>query len=233
MILRKMMEEEWDFDPGREKMFDACVQVCRENSLDPVVDYLAGLDWDGIERIDEWLTTYLGTADTALNRAIGRIMLVAMVRRARHPGCKFDQIGVLEGPEGILKSTALALLAGAAENFSDQTILGQSDKEQQEQLRGIWVFEIADLTNIRKADVEHVKAFASRTSASACKNLAGKGRSPSALTASKRAAIGAKGAGNEWDTLGHPWGHPRPSKKALFLRHELHWDTYFLRLIKQ
>jgi predicted P-loop ATPase len=54
-------------------------------------------------------------------------------------------------------------LAGGPENFSDQTILGKSDKEQQELLRGIWVYEVADLTNIRKAEVEHVKAFASRS----------------------------------------------------------------------
>ena len=75
-----------------------------------------------------------------------RIALVAQVRRARQPGCKFDQIIVMESPEGHLKSTALSILAGAAENFSDQTILGQSDKEQQELLRGVWVYEVADLS---------------------------------------------------------------------------------------
>jgi predicted P-loop ATPase len=69
----------------------------------------------------------------------------------------------MESPEGHLKSTALSVLAGAADNFSDQTILGRDDKEQQELLRGKWIFEIADLTNIRRAEVEHVKAFASRT----------------------------------------------------------------------
>ena len=116
-----------------------------------------------VRRIDEWLTTYLGAADTQLNRAIGRIALVAQVRRAKHPGCKFDQIFVMESPEGFLKSTSLCELAGGPGNFSDQTILGQRDKEQQELLRGVWVYEIADLSNIRKADVDHVKAFASRT----------------------------------------------------------------------
>ena len=62
-----------------------------------------------------------------------------------------------------MKSTALLTLAGGPENFSDQTILGRSDKEQQELLRGVWLYEIADLGNIRKAEVEDVKAFASRT----------------------------------------------------------------------
>ena len=121
------------------------------------------LQWDGVERIGEWLTTYLGAKNTELNRAVGRIALIAQVRRARSPGCKFDQIIVLESPEGKDKSTALLTLAGGPENFSDQTILGQGDRDQQEALRGVWLYEIADLSNIRKAEVEDVKAFASRT----------------------------------------------------------------------
>jgi predicted P-loop ATPase len=145
------------------KTFDACLQLCLENRFDPVVRYLDKLEWDGVERVDEWLTTYLGAIDTPLNRAIGKIALVAQVRRAREPGCKFDQIITLEGLEGIEKSTALKVLAGGAEYFSDQTILGRGDREQQEMLRGVWVYEIADLSNIRKAEVEDVKAFASRT----------------------------------------------------------------------
>jgi predicted P-loop ATPase len=163
LVVRRMFEEQFGFDPGRERMFDGAVQKCLENRFDPIVGYLDALRWDGIERVDGWLTTYLGAEDTALNRATGKIALVAQVRRAKSPGCKFDQIIVLEGPEGILKSTALTILAGGSENFSDQTILGKDDKEQQELLRGVWVYEIADLSNIRKAEVEHVKAFASRT----------------------------------------------------------------------
>jgi hypothetical protein len=163
LFLRKMIEEEYGFDPRATAMLEACIQLCLENQFDPVVDYLDSLEWDGIERLDEWMPTYLGVEDTELNRAIGRISLIAQVRRARKPGCKFDQIIVLESPEGELKSTALLVLAGGNENFSDQTILGRSDKEQQELLRGVWLFEIADLSNIRKAEVEDVKAFASRT----------------------------------------------------------------------
>jgi predicted P-loop ATPase len=84
------------------------------------------------------------------------------VRRVRHPGVKFDPIIVLEGPMGTEKSKAIETLAGI-ENFSDQTILGARDREQQELLAGVWLFEIAELSNIRKTEVEHIKAFASRT----------------------------------------------------------------------
>ena len=95
-----MIDGQFGFDPGRNQIHDACLQLCLENRRDPIVDYLDRLEWDGVERIDEWLTTYLGANDTELNRAIGRIALIAQVRRAKSPGCKFDQIIVLESPEG-------------------------------------------------------------------------------------------------------------------------------------
>jgi len=117
--------------------------------------------WDGVKRLDTWVIDYLGCEDTPLNRAIGRSVLVAACRRARVPGCKFDFITVLEGPEGIDKSTAIRILAGD-DNFNDQSILGASDKEVQEQLEGTWMHENADLAGMRRAEVEQVKAFASR-----------------------------------------------------------------------
>jgi predicted P-loop ATPase len=104
---------------------------------------------------------YLGCEDTPLNRAIGRLMLIASVRRARKAGCKFDPICVVEGPEGVNKSTVIRVLA-SDENFSDQSVLNVSDREAQEQLEGVWLHESADLTGLKKAEVERVKAFASR-----------------------------------------------------------------------
>ena len=162
VILRQMIVEHFDFDPGKENVADAATELCLENRFDPIVDFLEGLDWDGTPRLDKWLTTYLGGADTPLNRAFSKLTLVAAVRRARKPGCKFDHILVLEGPEGKMKSTAIVVLAGI-ENFSDQTILTASDKEQQELVRGVWIFEIADLAGMKRSEVEKVKSFASRT----------------------------------------------------------------------
>lgn len=163
LVLRLLIHEQFKFDPGRNHTFDACVQLCLQHSFDPVADYLDGLKWDGTKRLDTWMHDYLGADDTELNRAIGRLALLAMVRRVRKPGCKFDQIIVLESPEGREKSTALLVLAGSEENFSDQTILGLSDQQQQERLRGKWVYEIGDMAGMKKAETEQVKAFASRT----------------------------------------------------------------------
>lgn len=162
VMLRQFLINEFGFDPGKENIADAATQLCLENRFDPIVDYLGGLTWDKTPRIDKWLTTYLGAEDNEFNNAIGRLALTAAVRRVRKPGCKFDYILTFEGIEGSLKSTSIVTLAGI-ENFSDQTILTASDKEQQELVRGAWLYEIADLAGMRRADVEKIKAFASRT----------------------------------------------------------------------
>ncbi len=162
-MIRKVIRHKYGFDPNEKNVRDACTQLCLENQFDPVVDYLDGLQWDGAHRLDTWLQRYMQAPDTELNRTIGRLVLIAAVRRARHPGTKFDQILVLESGEGKGKSTAIEILAGGRDYFSDSTILGKADREQQEAMCGVWLYEIADLSGMRKAEVEHVKAFASRT----------------------------------------------------------------------
>lgn len=161
-VIRKIIRYKFGFDPNKNNTVDACVELCSEHHFNPVLDYLDALRWDGQPRLATWLTRYMGAEDTELTRAIGRLSLIAAVRRARKPGTKFDQIVVLEGPEGKGKSLAIETLAGR-ENFSDGKILGLGDREQQEAVAGVWLYEIAELTGMRKAEIEHVKAFASRT----------------------------------------------------------------------
>jgi hypothetical protein len=161
--MRQFVSEQFGFDPGPIHLLDAMKTISVEHCFDPVLDMLeeAQRNWDKKARLDNWVVTYLGCKDTKLNRAIGRKTLIAAIHRVRVPGCKYDHITVLEGPEGLLKSTAIRELAGD-ENFSDQSILGASDKEVQEQLDGVWMHENADLAGMTRAEVEHVKAFASR-----------------------------------------------------------------------
>ena len=90
-------------------------------------------------------------------------MLTAAVWRVRTPGCKFDYITVLESEQqGIGKSTMLKTLAGE-ENFSDAEIIGVDKREQQELIQGVWIYEIAELEGLTKAEVTKVKLFASKT----------------------------------------------------------------------
>ena len=150
------------FDPGANFTMDALKLRCLDHIFDPVRDYLDGLRWDGKKRIDSWLVQYCRAKDTPLNRAIGRKMLVAAVRRIRDPGCKFDYIVVLEGKQGVGKSTMLRVLAGE-ENFSDSGILGLPKREQQAAIQGIWIYEVAELEGLYKSDVTKIKLFASKT----------------------------------------------------------------------
>lgn len=161
LLLRAAVNDRYGWEAKPEVTKAAVVRLCLEHSFNPVLDYLDTLIWDGKPRLDTWLSVYLGAANDPLNRAIGRKTLIAGARRVREPGTKFDQIVVLEGPQGTGKSTALIILAGE-DYHSDAEILGQSGREVMEQTTGIWIYEISELEGIGKRDVAHVKAFARR-----------------------------------------------------------------------
>lgn len=160
--LRGLIIERFDFDPKPEHVRDAVRWLCLNNMFHPIRQMLDTFTWDGVPRVDEWLVTYMGAADTPLNRAIGRIFLIAAVRSVRQPGTKFDTIPILEGEQGTGKSTALDILAGPG-NHSDNEILPLDTKAQIEAMAGVWIYELSEMSGLRKNEVERVKAFASRT----------------------------------------------------------------------
>lgn len=136
--------------------------VSSERVYHPVKEYLDGLSWDGVERLDTLLIDYLGAEDTPYVRAVTRKTLVAAVARIYEPGTKFDSILVLNGPQGIGKSTFFARLG--REWYSDSlAISDMKDKTAAEKLQGYWILELGELVGIRKMDVETVKSFVTRT----------------------------------------------------------------------
>ena len=157
------MDAELDFRPAMDQFRRVVIDACRRNKFHPVRDYLDGLQWDGVPRLDTWLIRYCLAEDTPFNRAVGALTLIAAVRRIRQPGSKFDTILTLESPEGYSKSAMLAALASWDEWFTNSIPLAASDKIMIEQSRGKWISEIAELTG-RHSDVDKIKAQASRQS---------------------------------------------------------------------
>lgn len=140
----------------------AVTKVADDRSYHPIREYLKRLPtWDGIPRVDTLLIDYLGADNNDYVKAVTRKTLCAAVCRVLNPGCKFDSMLVLNGPQGIGKSTLIARLAG--EWFSDSLSLNDTkDKTAAEKLQGYWILEIGELAGLRKAEVETLRSFLSR-----------------------------------------------------------------------
>jgi predicted P-loop ATPase len=140
---------------------EAVERVAYANRFHPVLDWLEALKWDGTERLKQWLTTCLGVPQTPLSDAIGRAFLISAVARIQKPGCKVDHMLILEGSQGLLKSTALRTLVGNGDWFADE-IADLGTKDSCQDLRGVWIVELSELSAIRPGEVEKVKGYISR-----------------------------------------------------------------------
>jgi hypothetical protein len=134
--------------------------VSRGHSFHPVRNYLERLSWDGAERLERWLSTYLGASDSGYVRAVGARWLISAVARIYQPGAKADCCLILEGPQGIRKSTALRILAG--EHFTDE-LADLNSKDAALQTRGGWIIELSELDTLARSEIAEIKAFMSRT----------------------------------------------------------------------
>ncbi len=144
---------------GPTKIADALLLVSRKYAINDVKDYIKSCKWDGTKRLEMLLVDYLGAEDTPYTCAVIRKSLVAAVARIMVPGIKYDYMPILTGPQGIGKSTFLAVLAG--EWFSD-SLASFSGKDAAEMLQGIWLNEIGELTAFSRAETNHVKQFLSK-----------------------------------------------------------------------
>ena len=144
---------------GAGKIADAVALEAQNAARDPVVEYLNGLHWDGIPRVETLFSDYLGAEDNEYTRAVARKCLAAAVTRAFHPGAKYDQVVIFSGPQGIGKSTLVAHLG--QKWFSDSlTCFGT--KDARESIRGVWLVELGELTAFDKSENEAAKQFISQ-----------------------------------------------------------------------
>jgi putative DNA primase/helicase len=140
----------------------AVTKVTDDRSYHPIREFIDALpDWDGIPRVNTLLVDYLGSADNAYVRSVTRKTLCAAIARILTPGIKFDSMLVLNGPQGVGKSTLIAKLGG--EWFSDSLSLSDTkDKTAAEKLQGYWILEIGELAGLKKAELETLRSFLSR-----------------------------------------------------------------------
>lgn len=160
--MRMQIDEKWHLSVSKEFFTDVVFDIAHLNSFHPVREYLAALKWDEVPRLDGWLHQYGGAKDDDYTKAIGALVLIAAVRRIRTPGCKFDEMLVLESDQGKNKSSALAILAKREDWFSDDLPLNADAQKVIERIAGRWIVEAAELAGMRKGEVEHMKSFLSR-----------------------------------------------------------------------
>lgn len=142
-----------------QKVDDALALEIEKNKFHPIVEYLKGLTWDGVKRVDTLLIDYFGADDNLYTKAAIRKSLCAAVARVFVPGTKFDTVLILVGPQETYKSTFIKKLG--KDWFSD-TFTTVQGKESFEQLQGAWIIEMAELSGLKKAEVETIKHFISK-----------------------------------------------------------------------
>jgi len=164
--MRLWFEETHGLVVPRRTLEDAVRVVAAASQVHPVREYLARLEWDGVARVDRWLTDYAAVVPTsephaAMIRSVARKWLVSCVARAMQPGCKVDTVLILEGRQGIGKSTALRVLASDA--FYCDSLLDIRGKEACQTFQGVWIYELSELDALLRRETSAVKAFLSRS----------------------------------------------------------------------
>lgn len=160
LLLKQWLGSEWKYEPTNVIIEEAVSLACGKNEYHPVRDFIDNLEWDGVSRLDFWLKKYLGAVGPRKYlQAVGVKTLTAMIKRIYEPGCKFDHVLILEGEQGIGKSTVVNTLA--APWFSDQD-LTVGDKDTVLAIQANWIMELGELSSMGKADTDLMKAFVAR-----------------------------------------------------------------------
>ena len=150
------LSHHYRFNADKKLVIQAVTAAAHERPFHPVRDYLKALAWDQKPRLREWLAQYCGASENEYTQLAGSKFLIGAVARVMKPGCKMDNVLILEGDQGRWKSTALATLAG--EWFGD-TPFAIGDKDSYLVMRGHLIYELAELDGFSRAESSRAKAF--------------------------------------------------------------------------
>ncbi|WP_437983731.1 VapE domain-containing protein [Sorangium sp. So ce117] len=157
--LQAWLSRRYGMNLGEVACYRAAVVVAQQQAFHPVREFLLSPTWDGVSRVETWLITYAGAEDTPYTRAVGLWFLVSAVARIFEPGCKVDTMPILEGPQGLRKSTLVAVLFGR--KWTNDSPIDLQSKDRFSSLRANWLIEFAELDGWSKAEASRVKTFAS------------------------------------------------------------------------
>lgn len=147
---------------GKEMVLDAIMKVSRENTIDSASDYIRALQWDNTPRLDEWLIRTYNTPDTAYYRTVAANWMKGLVRRIIEPGSKFDYVLVLEGEQGIKKSTSLSILGNVypdQPNWHVETTMSTENKDFFMQFQGKAIIEFSEGETLSRTEIKKMKAI--------------------------------------------------------------------------
>ncbi len=161
--IKYWIAETFKFEATSDRIIEAVCLIADNNKFHPVRDWLRTLKWDGKERVDTWMKDYLqAKAPEPYLTHVSRKTLCAMIARVMNPGTKFDQVLILEGKQGIGKSTAVRKLA-SDEWFTDAH-LNIADKDAILYMKSAWIIELGELSSFNKTEINQLKEFISRSS---------------------------------------------------------------------
>jgi putative DNA primase/helicase len=153
-----MLARQYGIHANTKIVSEAVSWAAHRHTYSPVADFLTALEWDGVERISSWCSRYLGAPDDRVTQAMGRAWLIQAVARAMQPGCKADTVLIMRGPQGSGKSTSLSILGG---DWFRDTPIDLASKDRFSALQGAWIYELAELDSLRRAEAQTLKAFVS------------------------------------------------------------------------
>ena len=159
IFLLGYLAEKYHYEPEKGKLSDSVLLLAKKKSVHPIKFFLESRVWDGEKRLDVWLSKTTGAEQNIYIQDAGRKLLCASVARIYEPGCKFDHMLILEGKQRTFKSTLIEILGG--EWYSTINMI-EDVKTAVDVMRGKWFLEMEELAAMRRADVEHAKAFVSR-----------------------------------------------------------------------
>lgn len=144
---------------GKELILDAVYDACRAHTFDRATDYIRSLEWDMVPRLDSWISVVYGTEDTDYTRAVGSNFFKGMAKRIIEPGCKFDTVMILEGKQGVGKSTSLSIIASPKWHL--ETTLSTGSKDFFSQFQGKLIVEFSEGESLNRSETKQMKAVIS------------------------------------------------------------------------